>query len=129
MRCIAATTMVKKIVMCVFHTNRMGFTMFLIGSSKLSRLQMILAYKRYELQATKGANNMVVLVPRKVTEHRKCLGRLLTRDMKNFVRRWWKSHDIPEFERIIVAGTMQCIHMVSKRKSVPICDYYVVGGS
>ena len=83
----------------------------------------------FGLQATKGANNMGVLVPRKVTEDRKCLGRLHTRDMKNFVRRWWKSHDIPEFERSIVTGTMQCIHMVSKRKSTPICDYYVVGGS
>ena len=83
----------------------------------------------FGLQATKGANNMVVLVPRKVTEHRKCLGRLLTRDMKNFVRRWWKSHDSPEFERNIVADTMRRMHMVSKRKNVPICDYYVAGGS
>ena len=72
---------------------------------------------------------MVVLVPRKVTEHRKCLGRLLTRDMKNFVRRWWKSHDTPEFGRSIVAGTIRRMHMVSKRKGMPICDYYVADGA
>ena len=84
----------------------------------------------FGLQATKGANNMGVLVPRKVTEDRKCLGRLPTRDMKNFVRRWWKSHDTPEFGRsIVVDGTMRRMHMVSKRKGMPICDYYMVGGA
>ena len=82
----------------------------------------------FGLQATKGANNMVVLVPRKVTEDRKCLGRLHTRDMKNFVRRWWKSHDTPEFERSIVDDTIRRT-LVSKRKGMPICDYYVAGGS
>ena len=72
---------------------------------------------------------MVVLVPRKVTEDRKCLGRLHARDMKNFARRWWKSHDIPEFQRSIVAGNMRRIYMISKRKCMPICDYYVSGGA
>ena len=61
------------------------------------------------------------------TGHRKFLGRIHTWEMKNFVRRWWKSHDSPEFERSIVAGTMLRMHMVSKRKSVPIYDYYVSG--
>ena len=32
--------------------------------------------------------------------------------MKNFVRRWWKSHDTPEFRRSIVAGTILRMHMV-----------------
>ena len=49
--------------------------------------------------------------------------------MKNFVRWWWKSHDTPEFGRSIVAGTMRRMHMVSKRKGMPICDYYMVGGA
>ena len=62
-------------------------------------------------------------------QHRKFLGRLDTWEMKNFVRRWWKSHDTPEFGRSIIAGSMRHMHMVSKRKGMPICDYYVAGGS
>ena len=40
-----------------------------------------------------------------------------------------KSHDTPEFSRIIVAGTMRRMYMVSKRKGMPICDYYVADGA
>ena len=72
---------------------------------------------------------MGILVPRKVTGHRKLLGRLHAREMKIFVRRWWKSHETPEFERSIVASTMWRTHMFSKRKGMPICDYYVAGAS
>ena len=64
-----------------------------------------------------------------VTGHRIFLGGLHTLEMKNFVRRWWKSHDTPEFGRSIVAGTMRRMHMVSKRKGMPICDYYVADGA
>ena len=74
----------------------------------------------------KGADNMEILVPKKVTGHRIFLGRLDTREIKNFVRRMQESHDTPEFGRSIVAGTM---HMVSKRKGIPIRDYYVAGGA
>ena len=49
--------------------------------------------------------------------------------MKSFVRQWWKSHDSPKFERSIVADTMRRMHMVPKRKGMPICDYYVADGS
>ena len=83
----------------------------------------------FGIPSTKESNNMRILIPRKVTEHRNILGRLHTWKMKNFVRRWWKSHDTPEFERSIVAGTMRSIHIVSKRKGMPICDFYVAGGS
>ena len=47
--------------------------------------------------------------------------------MKNFVRRWWKEHDTPEFGRSIIAGTMRRMHTVAKRGGMPICDYYTVG--
>ena len=69
------------------------------------------------------------LVPKKVTGHRIFLGWLHTWEMKNFVRRWWKSHDTPEFGRSIVAGTMRHMHMVSKRKGMPIFDCYVADGA
>ena len=66
---------------------------------------------------------------KKVTGHRIFLGGLHTSEMKNFVWRWLKSHDAPEFRHNIFAGTMRHMHMVSKRKGMPICDYYVAGGS
>ena len=35
----------------------------------------------------------------------------------------------PEFQRSIVAGTIRRMHMVSKRKDMPIGDYYVADGA
>ena len=64
----------------------------------------------------KGTDNTGILVPKKVTGHRIFLGGLHTWEMKNFVRRWWKSHDTPEFQRSIVADTIRrCTWSVSER--------------
>ena len=76
-----------------------------------------------------GSRQHGVFGSKKVTGHRIFLGGLHTSEMKNFVWRWLKSHDTPEFGRSIFAGTMRRMHMVSKRKGMPICDYYVAGGS
>ena len=73
----------------------------------------------------KGADNMGILVSRKVIGHRIFLGRLDEWEVKNFIRRRWKSHGNPEFERSIAAGTMHMVY--SKRKGIPIRDYYVAG--
>ena len=60
---------------------------------------------------------------KKVTGHRIFLGGLHTWEMKNFVRRWWKSHDTPEFQRSIVAGTIRrCTWSVSERA----CQFVII---
>ena len=48
--------------------------------------------------------------------------------MKNFVRRWWKSHDTPEFQRSIVAGTIRrCTWSVSERACQLVIIMWLMG--
>ena len=49
--------------------------------------------------------------------------------MKNWVRKWWREHDTPEFGHSIIAGTMRRMHKLAKLKGMPVCDYYQVGNN
>ena len=78
----------------------------------------------------KGADNMEILAPNKVTgqdiKHSQGTSYMRNEELRAaVVEVSWH----PEFQRSIVAGTIRRMHMVSKRKDMPIGDYYVADGA
>ena len=52
--------------------------------------------------------------------------KLVSWELKNHIRRWWKKHNTAEFGRKITKGTMERMHKVAQVKGQPVCDYYTI---
>ena len=48
-------------------------------------------------------------------------------ELKNFIRRWWRAHDDPEYGWKIIRGTMERMKKVAHANGYPISSYYSVG--
>ena len=95
------------------------------------RWQIYSELRRFGPSSIRQTVRMEILPQKRVTQSdRKFWSRLVScdiREIKNHVRRWWEAHDNPAIGRCIIAGTIRRMHQVSKRKGMPVCDYYSVG--
>ena len=45
-------------------------------------------------------------------------------ELKNFIRKWWRGHDTPDFGHSITRGTMQRMLQVAQVQGQPLSSYY-----
>ena len=106
---------------CADRHERLEITLALTEWNNQWRQQMFGEWKNYGL----GYGKLVLLTEiLKRAEVNVRVKKLSVWEWKNFVKRWWQSHNNEEYCRGIVKGSMKRMQKLARANGKPISSYY-----